>query len=896
MDRQAVTLTSKIGTEQVSKFLQNFWPPCLSVSNHMIAHLKDMGMGGAPNTCSSPSLQQQQGPPPPYGSSKPNSKHKGSDKKGSNLHPQSPNTDMFKNSGSIMTSGLQTTPSPQLMNYVEFEGQELTITKQLNANYKGPINDDPNDPQNKGNNFNQYGQPLMPPNSNPNSTILNCLNSNNLGCPDDMKIKNELLDSSNPYNDSMSFNGGQPPSLEDHPGSGSAKKSNKHASLQGQQQQQQQQQQPPPQPDHYYNTLNSPLNPNSNQTNNVSSPLNGMMGVSSGGPLNSMLQMTNSIPKSYGNAKSPGLNHPMNTQFSQPPASQISLSPGMHGKPHNIMPQQGPDPNILMGPNGPGQQGMPGMPGQQAPPSHPPSSSAPPTSGSSRRGHSSGHKMTKKEKEQQQQQLQQQQQQQEMLMHQQQQQQRGGPSAMMIDPNAQINSSLQQQHGVQRGPGGMMPPPGGMNQPPQHILPPHLQQQMGQGQGMPPGQMMSGQGMQPIHMHQQMKGGPFPQQQPQPGQFRHDFGNNSNGMIQPPSNKMMRTSLDSSDMIYSNNSPFSNGPIGNGANEFGMPPQQTPPGSMMMMNNNEIFSPQLPNQVPSQQAPPPAQPAAPSAPASKSHRSSKKNQQQQQQLQQQQQQQQQQANIGPGHMQPNSMLDMDMGQRMMNPNGPPMGSSQMMNPHIMKPIGGQQFGGGGMMDNQQQMFNPNQPQDPNMMTSGNRNQMPSLQQQQQQMHRQQSGPPPNMMPPMHQMDSQQMQMQQQQMGRHPMGINAPVGPQQSGPFEQNMMMSHQMPPHMQQQQPFMNNQGQMMHPNANFLPNDQVYVPQQMVGMDNGQMLPPHMLHQQQQQQQDQFNMQQQQQIGGMPPQQQQQMITNPDLLSSYTDFKPDFDQILFTE
>lgn len=33
--------------------------------------------------------------------------------------------------------GLQTTPSPQLMNYVEFEGQELTITKQLNLSFKG---------------------------------------------------------------------------------------------------------------------------------------------------------------------------------------------------------------------------------------------------------------------------------------------------------------------------------------------------------------------------------------------------------------------------------------------------------------------------------------------------------------------------------------------------------------------------------------------------------------------------------------------------------------------------------------------------------------------------------------------------------------------------------------
>ncbi len=37
-----------------------------------------------------------------------------------------------KNQAGLTTSGLQTTPSPQLMNYVDFEGQELIITKQLN--------------------------------------------------------------------------------------------------------------------------------------------------------------------------------------------------------------------------------------------------------------------------------------------------------------------------------------------------------------------------------------------------------------------------------------------------------------------------------------------------------------------------------------------------------------------------------------------------------------------------------------------------------------------------------------------------------------------------------------------------------------------------------------------
>lgn len=242
-------------------------------------------------------------------------------------------------------------------------------------------------------------------------------------------------------------------------------------------------------------------------------------------------------------------------------------------------------------------------------------------------------------------------------------------------------------------------------------------------------------------------------------------------------------------------------------------------------------------------------------------------------------------------MQPNPMLDMDMNQRMMNPNGPAMiNNGQMMPPHIMKQMSGppQQFGGG-MMDNQQpQIFNPNQPQDPNMMIPGNRNQIATHQQQH--IHRQQPGPPQNMMQPMHQMDPQQMQLQQQQMGRHAMGMGGPSGPQPS-PFDQNLMMNQQMPPHMQQQQPYMNNQGQMMHPSANFMPNDQMYAPPQMSGMENGQMMPPHML--QQQQQQDQFT---QQQIGGMPSQQQLQMSNNPDLLSSYTDFKPDFDQILFTE
>ncbi len=155
-----------------------------------------------PNSCSSPSLQQQQqGPPPPYGTSqfpKSNSNSKlqkaGLPEKfdklqpgaGGKMGPNSPasvqnqlnDNDMLmfnKNQAGLTTSGLQTTPSPQLMNYVDFEGQELIITKQLNMSYKG--NPNGNDDLNNMNDIKniQYGGSMG---QNSNSVILNCLNNN----------------------------------------------------------------------------------------------------------------------------------------------------------------------------------------------------------------------------------------------------------------------------------------------------------------------------------------------------------------------------------------------------------------------------------------------------------------------------------------------------------------------------------------------------------------------------------------------------------------------------------------------------------------------------------------------------------------------------------------------
>lgn len=212
-----------------------------------------------PGACSSPSLQQQQ-PPPPYGMppGKPPTPSSGAklqkaglpekydklNKSGSAsphpgnmqlpLDPQQggggdgmmfgkPGIGMGMGPGSMTSaSGLQTTPSPQLMNYIEFEGQELTITKQVNLSYKGGPCDDLSSLDQKPPNM--PPQPmggLHPPPPNQNSAILNCLNSNinNTNSPviggqqqmqqqqqqqdDDLnKIKNEFVDN---------FGGGPPP-------------------------------------------------------------------------------------------------------------------------------------------------------------------------------------------------------------------------------------------------------------------------------------------------------------------------------------------------------------------------------------------------------------------------------------------------------------------------------------------------------------------------------------------------------------------------------------------------------------------------------------------------------------------------------------------------------------
>lgn len=206
-----------------------------------------------PGACSSPSLQQQQQPPPPpYGMppGKPPTPSSGKlqkagipekydklNKSGSAsphpgnhsnnmLDPSGAGPGMMMGGGGGCSSGLQTTPSPQLMNYIEFEGQELTITKQVNLSYKGgPCDNDmsaldqkPPMPQQQQQPHHMQGlhPPPPPPPVNQNSAILNCLNSNNnnnnspvIGQQmtpqhqqqqqpgpndDDLKIKNEFVD------------------------------------------------------------------------------------------------------------------------------------------------------------------------------------------------------------------------------------------------------------------------------------------------------------------------------------------------------------------------------------------------------------------------------------------------------------------------------------------------------------------------------------------------------------------------------------------------------------------------------------------------------------------------------------------------------------------------------
>ena len=449
-----------------------------------------------PNSCSSPSLQQQQqGPPPPYGQAPPGQGKPGKlqkagapekfdkmQKPGGNM-PPSPasssnviqpgagimdNNDMmmFKgnNPSGLSSSGLQTTPSPQLMNYIEFEGQELVITKQLNMSYKGG---DEMSSGEKGMFQGQNGPPPPPPNG-PNSVILNCLNNNNnnnqspsSALDDGMKIKNELIEpNSQNLLDDFSFGNGPNSGGEDL-ASLQHQMHHNNKKTPGPQQQQPQNQSgkpshpgtPQPQNDPFYNHLNqisSPLNnPNSNNPNNPNnnnpnnnqgpnqpnpsqSPIN-LVNGGAGNPLNSMLQMTNSIPKASpyaaAAAKSPGLmNNPQfNPNGPMPPQpGQMGLPPSPLGMPPQQQQQQpsqqqlhqqqppnkpmipGMMPHEMMG-NQPKMM-MPNQPPQPPPPPPPPSSN-------SRRGHEP--KLSKKEKMLQQQQQQQQQQQHEMMMQQQ---------------------------------------------------------------------------------------------------------------------------------------------------------------------------------------------------------------------------------------------------------------------------------------------------------------------------------------------------------------------------------------------------------------------------------------------------------------------------------------------
>ena len=373
------------------------------------------------------------------------------DKMGKGSMPQSPanmppgnmmdNGDMMMFKPGLGSSGLQTTPSPQLMNYIEFEGQELVITKQLNMSYKG------DDEKGMFGGLNGPQPPPPPPNGS-NQVILNCLNSNNgpsnqspSTLDDGLKIKGEMIEpgAQNLLDElASSFPGPGPgedfglhmnnkkPSKQGHPGT--------------------------PQPnDPFYNPINqisSPHNPNSNSNNPNSNqgPINNPNSsqspiglVNGGNPLNSMLQMTNSIPKAspYASAKSPGLMN--NPQYGQggppPPQGPMGLPPSPLGMqqapPPGKMQMQGMMPPEMMG----NPKMMMGNPNQQPPPPPPPlnhpGQPAPNPTGSSRRGHSEP-KLSKKEKLLQQQQQQQQQQQHEMMMQQQQQQQRGNGNDLRI--------------------------------------------------------------------------------------------------------------------------------------------------------------------------------------------------------------------------------------------------------------------------------------------------------------------------------------------------------------------------------------------------------------------------------------------------------------------------------
>lgn len=482
-------------------------------------------MGSAGSSCSSPSLQQQQqlGPPPPYGApTEPGSASKSKLQKAGapeklekmKQHDQSPlgmcgngqNDEMFGQKG--MISGLQTTPSPQLMNYVDgYDGQELIITKQLNMSYKSG----------------------------------DMSSANEVGCPS--------LDAEN-------------------------------------------------------NMIKSETQDQLNNNNNGPPP----------GPLNSMLQMTNSIsgngcPK----VNSPFANNNMANQVKSPGPSAHGQygGPGSHPVPPTT-PQQGQQPAHMSSSPSPAMRAPPmhgvGSPFQQQPPDgimlmQPPMSQTPPVNSAPAPSQptSTSKKTSKK---------------------QQQQQQRA-----MIEANMMGNGPMpphmsmphqQQQLGPPRGMQPCMGPPnhGGMIDP--RMFPPGAQPNMLGGPPMGPGGHP---------MINQNKFPPNPNFRPPPG--ADQFGQMPGG----PPNKIMRMNPnEQSDMLmFQNNGMLPSQMMDNngqymqqqpihhhqqGHNMQGPPGQQQPgmmmmhaPGmppmhQQMMMNDPAMYQQGPPSQPPPQQQPP----------------------------------------------------------------------------------------------------------------------------------------------------------------------------------------------------------------------------------------------------------------------------------------------------
>jgi hypothetical protein len=426
-----------------------------------------------------------QGPPPPYN---PNIKQQKGDQGLGKMQkagiPEKFNTDLMATQqqpnskinkpmqpdDNNIYKGLQTTPSPQLMNYGEFEGQELIITKQLNLSYKGGSNNEDQQQQNEQ--------------QTSSTDVNNQLNK------DELPLIDPFASSTDPVNN-------QQQQADDQQQQSSGIKHQKlnlsHLD------------------EPFYNS--SPLNPNNGANgptnfNSSSSPSNQQMNNNGpgSGPLNSMLQMTNSIkaPSYVPGSKSPGLIQLNQNVNNFPPQT---ISPGFmiknEGKLMSQQQMQMPPGNMMMnneniighlggGPmvpqhfnphaHGPGtgpasQLPPPHMPNQQRrvhtpnqPPDlnpTPPPARTPPV------------KLTKKQQleqdrqrqQQQQQQMQQQMQQQQQQQMQQQHDMHGGGGGPMVMPH----------HGMMRGgPGGnMMDGPMGpystKMMPNPHMMPPNHQ-------------------------------------------------------------------------------------------------------------------------------------------------------------------------------------------------------------------------------------------------------------------------------------------------------------------------------------------------------------------------------------------------------------------------------------